>query len=520
LNNENLISNSPKRLIINLISSIVSFLVSIGISFFFTPYIVTSIGKEAYGFIGLANNFVSYAQLFTLALNFLAFRFITINLHKKNYEEASKYFSTVLLGNIYITGFLFIPTAFLIFNLSFFIDIPLSIQKDVTLLFILVFLNFSINLISNVFNVATFATNRLDISAQRNIESNLLRVGSLIILFFLLKPSIYFIGISALISTFYLFIMNIYYTFKLIPSIKINFAYFEINKLFQLIFSGLWSVITKLGHILSDGLDLLIANIFINSSAMGILAIAKTVPSAFASLISLISNVFLPNQTMLYAKNDIYSLVEDIKKSMIITGFFTNIPLIILISLGNSFYTLWVPSENSLIIQILAILTIQNLLVSGVINNLFGVFSITNHLKLNSLISVMIGILSSLIVFALLSSTSIGIYAVAGVSTTIAIIKNLTFTPIYASKCLKISYFTFYPIIFRYLFSSLLFSIICLTLQFFLPSQTWPHLIISGFIMGIFGLILNYFFLLKKQERNFLNLFISNYLLKFFKEKK
>lgn len=55
-----------------------------GISFLLTPYIIDTVGKEAYGFVGIANNFVSYAKLITLALNALAMRFITIKIHENN----------------------------------------------------------------------------------------------------------------------------------------------------------------------------------------------------------------------------------------------------------------------------------------------------------------------------------------------------------------------------------------------------------------------------------------------------
>lgn len=69
---------NTKRLLINLIASITSLVLSLTISFFLTPFVVSTVGTEAYGFVSLANNFVGYAQIFTLALNSMASRFITI----------------------------------------------------------------------------------------------------------------------------------------------------------------------------------------------------------------------------------------------------------------------------------------------------------------------------------------------------------------------------------------------------------------------------------------------------------
>ncbi|MGN1432220.1 MAG: hypothetical protein ACI4XI_00820, partial [Ruminococcus sp.] len=73
--------STGKQMSINIIASIVAFGVTIGINFFLTPYLVSSLGTEAYGFIGLANNFVQYATIVTSALNSMAGRFISVEYH-------------------------------------------------------------------------------------------------------------------------------------------------------------------------------------------------------------------------------------------------------------------------------------------------------------------------------------------------------------------------------------------------------------------------------------------------------
>lgn len=75
--------NNKKSLFINMIATTLAFVINAVISFIITPYLVKILGDEAYGFIGLANNFVSYASIITVALNSMAARFITIEIHKK-----------------------------------------------------------------------------------------------------------------------------------------------------------------------------------------------------------------------------------------------------------------------------------------------------------------------------------------------------------------------------------------------------------------------------------------------------
>ena len=48
-----------KKLIINLLSSIIAFGINLIIGFYLSPYIVKNLGVEANGFISLANNFIT-----------------------------------------------------------------------------------------------------------------------------------------------------------------------------------------------------------------------------------------------------------------------------------------------------------------------------------------------------------------------------------------------------------------------------------------------------------------------------
>ena len=89
-----------KRLFINLTASIVSFFVQLAINFFLSPYLVEHLGDAAYGFIGLANNFVSYASILTVALNSMASRFISIEINRQNHKKANEYYSSIFI-NIY-----------------------------------------------------------------------------------------------------------------------------------------------------------------------------------------------------------------------------------------------------------------------------------------------------------------------------------------------------------------------------------------------------------------------------------
>ena len=109
---------NTKRMALNITAQIISFLSSVIISFFLTSFIVEKIGTEVYGFVGLSNNMISYVTVFTVAINSLANRYITISYVKNDIEEANKYFASVTAANILVTLVAAIPGIWLILNLE------------------------------------------------------------------------------------------------------------------------------------------------------------------------------------------------------------------------------------------------------------------------------------------------------------------------------------------------------------------------------------------------------------------
>ena len=509
--------SNGKRLAINMIATIVSFIVSMGTSFFLSPYVIEQVGVDAYGFVSLANNFVNYASIITLALNSMAGRFITIEIHKGNKEQANKYFNSVLIANLIISFTLLIPATILVIFLDKIINIPINLTLDTKILFGFIFLNFALGIINTTYSVATFVRNRLDLSSKRNIESNIIKAILLLVLFTFFTPRIQYIGIVACVVSSYLVIWNIWYTKKLLPEIEISKKFFEFKKIIEIIKSGIWNTITKMGQILADGLDLLICNLFIDSVAMGQLSIAKTLSGVVSNLLGTISSIFQPQLTIYYAKNEMENLLNELKTAMKVTGMFANIPLSYLIVFGSLFYSVWVPNQNIELISILTILTVQGEIISGVITPMYCIYTVTNKIKVDAIIRLIVGFVTVALVFIAIKTTNLGIYAVAATSIILGSIVNITFVPIYvAKKCLKIKWNTFYPLIFRYIITTMVLIVILLISKQFIVNKTWLTVFLTVFLTGIVGLICNSILLFTKNERKNL----IEFLLKFIKRGK
>ena len=479
-----------KALIINTIASFVTFIVGLGIAFFFTPFLTDTVGEEAYGFVSLGNNVINYITILTVALNSVAGRFITIEYHQGKKKEANEYFSSVLMANIAIIPVILAVAVPVILNAEKLLDIPVELEESVKLLFFFILFNFIITLISTVYNVATFITNRLYLSSIANIVTAVLRVFLMCLLFGMLPPNVAYIGIVTCICTFVGLVMNMYYTRLLVPDIRLKKCYVHWIKVKELISAGMWNSISRLSQVLSDGLDLVITNIWISAYLMGELSIAQQIPTYISTLTNTLINLFSPNLTMYYAKDDTEAVVKELKLSMKFSSFFVNIIFCILVIFGKYFMQLWVPNQDVNLIYSLLVVIMMSLLVSGVTTSLNNVFLVTNRLKVNS-------------IFWLIISFTNVLYAVAGVSKVTGILGNLIFVPLYACKCLKIKWNTFYPIIFRYIGTTFIMMIVFFGIKrlYVLPIN-WITFFVVCVIAGFAGCIVNFFVLLNHTERS------------------
>jgi O-antigen/teichoic acid export membrane protein len=325
----------------------------------------------------------------------------------------------------------------------------------------------------------------------------------IIALFALSRPRVCYLGAASLLSGSYVLIRNIRFTKKLLPEIRIAKEHFDLQAVRELIASGIWNTLTHVGKVLMDGLDLLITNIFINATSMGVLSLAKTLPSLITGLMGTVVNVFSPNFTILYAENRHEELFASVRQSMKIMGLITNLPIIVLIVCGQEFFRLWQPTQDAQALQILGLLSIGVLFFSGGINCLYNIFTVVNKIRVNSLVVLGTSFFGAVCTLILLKTTSLGVYAVAGTSTAVALFRNLLFTAPYGAKCLNRKWYVFYPDIFRPALFAVASSLVCMALLRF-TAQGWIILACKAcFTCAISGAI-GFFVILNQNDRNYL----------------
>lgn len=493
---------NKKRVAINMTAQLLAFAVNMLLGFILVP-VIDSMIPNAYGFTDIANKFVQAAQIIVSALNTMASRFITIHIHRNDREEANRYFSSVFFANVLMAVVFMAPAMFVVVYLGHIFQVPPEASlPDIQMLFFFIFVNFLISITTSVFGVAPYSKDRLELSSVATILGEVVRLAVLFVSYFFFRPYLWYVGCASVASTLVQAAANLFFTRRLLPDMEVKKKHFRWEKVRELVSLGAWNSVTRLGQLLLDGLSTSIANIMISAAAMTTISISTQVPTVISNLMGTIAGVFNPQMTIAYAKEDKKQLLEIIASADRIMIFIISIPIAFMTVFGKAFFQLWIgrtqdPGE----LYILALLNVGTLFVSASIQVLYHVFLITKRVKLNSVVILLSGILTTATVFVLLETTDLGVYAIAGVSTFYGILRNLVFTPIYAARCLKVKWYTFYGDILLGLASIGAICLTALPFQLLIEIDGWIKLFAVGIVAGAAALAVNFLIVLRKNER-------------------
>lgn len=489
-----------KVTLVNLVASLITFAVTLSIGFFLSPYIVKHLGAEANGFTQLASNFVTYASLITITLNSMGSRFMSVEYHKGNIEQVNKYYSSLMSANLAVISALMVPAVIIVAKLENILNISAENVFDVKILFGAVFFTFFISQVNSNFSAATYVKNRLYYSSVVSAVTALLRAALLILLFHFFKPHMYYVSIVGAFLVLLSLPINFLIKKHLLPDITFEKKYFDIKCIIKLITSGMWNTINQCGNILMTGLDLLLTNIFITPAEMGILAVAKTMPANIINLGQLVNNCFSPGLTITYVKNK-EEVLSNLRWAMRVSNIFISIPIGVICVLGKEFYSLWVPSLDCRKLVILSFLSCMSFIPFSGPQVLYNVYTTTNKLKFNSITVVLGGILNFAVVYFLLKFTNLGVYAVAGVSSVVSIVRNLIVTVPYTARLLGLRWYEFYKDVINSCVCFFLVAVTTVTVKKVIVADSWISLIIAVLFSCIISLIIEIFALLKKEDR-------------------
>ncbi|ANE36345.1 flippase [Campylobacter iguaniorum] len=489
---------------LNLISSIVVFTIQMLINFFLTPFILKVLGDEAYGFLGLANSLVSYGYILTIIINSVAGRFVAYEYHKGNLLQASKYYSSVLLVNFIFCLIICAFSAVFLLNLKEFINVSDALVGDVKLTMLFYFVNFCLGLFNAVLTVSAFVKNKLYMISVRNAISTAIFAGLLVVLFSVFKPMIFYTAISALAASVFVFVSAIYITKKLNTGLVFKARLFRLRLIKKLVSSGAWNSFNMLSHTLINGVDLLLANIFISAASMGVLSVSKAAIMIAESFIGTVGASFVPKFIELYSKQNISALVAEVEFALKTLAFISITPVAIFASLGVEFYLLWLPfksSEQISFIYELSMVALAPVILIASMQPLLSLNTVTNKLKRPAVANMIMSVGVVLAQIYWLKFHDGGLFSIAIIASIAYALRIICFDVMNAGLNLEQRLGIFYPIFVR---NVAIFGVVLglmFWLKTFIQISNWWGFGLYSLIFLAVGYFLSLFLVFSKSQR-------------------
>lgn len=495
-----------KKNILSLIAAIMAFSSNIIINFFLSPYIIRDVGIEAYGFFSLSMNFVMYMSIITIAINSMSGRFITISIYENNLDKAKKYYSSTLFTNIIIGLVIFVILVPCIYNFEYILNIPPNILLDVKLLFLLVVISFILETILTIFSVTYIVRNKLYLSYMLQIKGSIIKLLVILFLFYMFKAHVFYLGIGILIYTIYMKLYDLYYKRILMKEIFFKKIYLDFNSFKEMFFSGIWNSITRIGNVLSGNLDLIIVNMYLNSSEMGILALSKMIPTFLNAITATVANVYMPKFLELYAKKLQEKLILEVKMALKVFSVFLSIPLVCFIVYGKEFFGLWVPNQNAEYIYSLSICSLLAIIVIGPVAIMHNIFTVVNKIKVNSILIVFTGLINVVGCIVILHYTNLGLLAVVLLTAILSLLRNILYTVPYGAIYFNCRWYTFFPILLKSLLGVVLVSLSGFFIKNYFIINTWKIFFLLIFVLIIYNIFIQLLIIFSNEERRVLYL--------------
>ena len=489
------------KLALTLVTTGVATVFAFAISFFITPLVTEKLGAAAYGFITLANTFVSYAMIVMTALSSYSTRYVAVEYHKGNRGKASCYFSTLIIAGFVLSAILFLILVLVAVNIDSLMDVPESLLPDVVYLMLLVFVNYLVTMAGTFFSCAAYIKNKLDVYGIIQSVSYVAEAVILLTLYSTMPPMAWYYGAALLVAGVIVALGNVWIYKRYVPELTIKISFFSFADLKTLLINGVWNSVNALGNTLNSGLDLVIANLYLNAMCMGQIAISKTFSGVFSRFFQLISQAFQPMLLESYSRGDKKRLLEELIFSMKLSSYVSNVLFAGFLALCPAFYRLWIPGQDLGILYILTMLTISCSAAEGPVNPLYYVYTLTTKNRIPCFVTLLGGFVNVIGMVVLLAYTDLGLYAVPLTTAVIMGLINLVFNPMYIAHCLGERMTLFYPSLLRIALSLGCMCGLFTLVARFAPNDSWLGFALSMVACALLGIVVHFMLALNRDER-------------------
>ncbi len=480
----------------NLVFNVMSMVVSMGLSFWITPYLTNSIGSEGYGLIPLTQQFVNYMTVITVSITSISGRFFSIARRRGDNIQAQEYFSSTLYATLIVSLVLLIPFIISIFAIDKIINIPDGFLGDVRKTHLIFICVFFITFITSAFNDGPFSENKLYYTSGINIINILIKTIITVSLCLCFTPKIWFVSMGVLCGAAVAIVLSVIAFKRLVPDIRISIK--QHSRVKEILSSGIWISVSEIGVILFLQIDLFVSNHFVPLKEAGEYAVILQLPSILRTFSGTIISIFVPVVVSLFAEGKMAEMKAYVNNAVKYTGIVLSLPIGILCGLGGTLLSLWINPDFAKYQLVLSILTIH-LSINLSVQAVTSVQTAMAKLRTPAFVTLIMGCIN--FILACVLATRMGVLGIAIAGSIVLTCKNLLFTPIYVAYITKSKWYTYFVGVIKPFFTTLAVSVFCYIIQevLYIPNLIAFIGVCCG--VGVLYLVFVWFVMINKTER-------------------
>jgi O-antigen/teichoic acid export membrane protein len=491
-----------KQVAKNLSISVIQFVLQIGVGFVLTPILINTFGVSSFGIIRLATSTTLYVGLISKSFSAAVDRFFIIELQKGNTNEANTVLNTALLINLCF--FLFsLPILILIsLNAEKIFSIP---QQDISgahFLFLVVQLNFFLNIFTSPFYSPATANNRVDIISFIDISNKALNLFLSIVVSLFFSSSIGNLGYVQLILGIVNVILIVSTGYRFAPFLKLHFKFFSKEKAKGLLKMSFWLLLEVIGTIIFLNSDVIFANLLFGAVIAGQFSALLPVVSMLRGIGNIVNRNIIPLIYKLYSEAQ-YKKLEIVlqistKISSLIMGIISGLVFIY----SEDLLYLWLGANfNGLgLLMFFLLLPWTFTLAMGPVHTMRRAY---NRIKIPTIILIAASFLNVSLIFILGKGYHFG-YFLIPISAAIFNNSRHIIEIVYLKKIKVLSSYRLIISVFSGILSMTLAYFIGRLVKNFIIPDVWWAFFLSGGVAFIITIVISWIIFLRKDERHFL----------------
>jgi len=494
------------RIVKNVISNFLKFVISALIPIFMTPFLIHRLGESHYGIWIIAGSVIGYYGLLDLGVASSVIRYVSKYSATGDKDNLNHFVNTVLFLFIslgifsLIISFVLYLFAANIFNMS---------EKDTELfskLILLFGINFAISFPARIFNNILQAIQRYDIANIIDISCFIAQT-CMIIYFISRGGGLIALGMITLLMSLINGLFSFFMALRMEPMLKIDLRYAQKSKLRTVfgysVFAFIWGVAEQFRF----QTNYLVIGAFLSTSAVTYYSISARLLAYYQDMVSVFTTITKPMFSSVESQNR-FDKIRDLflkgTRYCSLLAIFIGISLILY---GKPFIKIWLGDgyESSYYAMLILIAPYIINLSQGI--SITAVYGIEKH-KFLSIVTLGEGLIN--LGIGLLLVKRYGIYGIAIGTAIPMLIAKLSIQPMYVCRVvgIKISEYITKGLLPQFLIGIIYFVIMRILIYVYYPISYFS-LLLSALISFIIFAVLSVFIILNSKERNIILNWIS-----------